>query len=78
MKGDYPRIKELGITVYEKPVPHVNSAELAQALGDKKEQFHDLFGIQTCSVDGPYPWDVEAVLERMKTGKLTGTQKDWD
>jgi len=25
-----------------------------------------------------YPWDVEPVLERMMSGKLTGTQLYWD
>ena len=46
------------------------------------EKFSKLFGSQTCPVIDSkpclYPWDVEAVLERMISGKLTGSQKDWD
>ncbi len=74
----YPRIEALGLTVVEKPVAHVRREELNAALGDRREQFGKLFGIQTCLMEGPYAWDVESVLERMETGKLTGSQKDWD
>ena len=44
------------------------------------KQFSEMFGIQTCLVDGPYAWDVEAVLERIASGRLTGTQHPmgWD
>jgi hypothetical protein len=42
------------------------------------EEYSELYGIQTQYVDGPYPWDVEEVLERMMSGKLTGTQLLWD
>jgi hypothetical protein len=38
------------------------------------EKYSELYGIQTQYVDGPYPWDVEAVLERMMSGRLVGTQ----
>ena len=42
------------------------------------EQFSEMFGIQTCTMHGPYPWDCEAVLERIASGNLTGTQLCWD
>jgi hypothetical protein len=74
----YPRIAELGVTVHTMPVTHVKSKELDKALGKRKKQFDRLFGCQTMLIDGPYAWDVEAVLERMATGRLTGTQADLD
>lgn len=70
----YPRIKEFGLTVHPDPVPHVKHEELDKALGDRRKEFGKLFGIQTCLAEGPYASDVEAVLERMATGRLTGTQ----
>ena len=78
---EYPRIAQLGMTVIEDPVQHVTWADLDEKVIDgglDREQFSDYFGVQTCHVSGPYPWDVEAVLERMMGGKLTGTQKYWD
>lgn len=75
---EYPRIAELGVTVHREPVAHVKNEELNKALGDRKKEFGRLFGIQTCLIDGPYAWDVEAVLERMASGKLTGTQLEPD
>jgi hypothetical protein len=77
----YPRIKELGLRTYQKPVPHVKSKQLHVKLkqaGLDRERFNEMFGIQTMTEHGPYPWDVEAVLERMMSGKLTGTQLLWD
>lgn len=45
-------------------------------------KFNEYFGIQTCPVvpEGPavYPWDAEAVLERIASGKKTGSQLIWD
>ena len=43
-----------------------------------KKRFAELFGIQTQVMDGPFAHDVEAVLERMASGKLKGTQLLWD
>lgn len=40
--------------------------------------FKKYFGIQTCPSGGVYPWDAEAVLERIRTGKLIGTQESMD
>lgn len=74
----YPRITALGVTVYSKPLAHVKWAELKKALGKQHKKFTNLFGCQTCCVDGPYPYDVEAVLERMASGRLTGTQAFMD
>jgi hypothetical protein len=77
----YPRINQLGVRIYKTPVAHVRSKELHAKLkraGLDGDRFSDLFGVQTCYEKGPYPWDVEAVLERMMSGKLTGTQLLWD
>jgi hypothetical protein len=46
--------------------------------GIDRDKFSEYFGMQTCHEGGLYPWDVEPVLERMMSGKLTGTQLYWD
>lgn len=77
----YPRIDSIGLTVHTEPVAHVKRTELKDALvraGIDLPRFYDLFGVQTCYIEGPYPWDVESVLERLKSGRLTGTQAVWD
>jgi hypothetical protein len=77
----YPRLQQIGCVVVTEPVEHIPWTELNDKLGLAgldRERFSDLFGVQTCHAGGPYPWDVEAVLERMMSGKLTGTQKYWD
>lgn len=84
MKTAYPRIEQLGIPVEKYPgsqnFEYVPFKELERVL--KKhglaEKFHTMFGIQTVCDLGPYPWDVEAVLERIFSGKLIGSQLDWD
>jgi hypothetical protein len=48
---------------------HVRLVELGIA-----DQFHKLFGTQTMYLEGMYPWDAEAVMCRIMTGRLTGTQ----
>jgi hypothetical protein len=86
LKNPYPRISELKIKVYNKPIDHVISGDVQVALlrnGLSVEKFHEFFGVQTCLLRedgkrGLYSWDVESVLERMMSGKLIGTQKDWD
>lgn len=79
---DYPRIFELGLTVITKcpnSIPGIDGKELAKKLGKKKTKiFSDLFGCQTCGENGMHVYDVEAILERMASGKLQGTQKFWD
>jgi hypothetical protein len=84
----YKRIKELGIEISHDEtcdVSGVTIKNLHSALKKNKldsELFSKLFGVQTCPVvngkSAMYPWDVEAVLERMMSGKLTGTQLLWD
>lgn len=84
-KKDYPLIYEIGAyaDLEETGPPFVPRAVLHDALWKQglnfKETYHKMFGDgQTCTLQGPYPWDVEAVLVRMKTGKLTGSQLEWD
>jgi hypothetical protein len=84
----YPRIDKLGVPVHHNErYDAVDCEELDDALkkkGDKYlARFGELFGVQTAPVldngkMGLYASDVEAVLERMESGKLTGSQLDWD
>ena len=82
LKNLYPRCKQFGIKVADAddcsvvPISELN--RVFSPGTPKAEQFNRLFGVQTCPVGGMYAWDVEAVLERMTSGKLTGTQLDWD
>jgi hypothetical protein len=79
--SEYPRCEQIGVTIIQEPVAHIKRANLHECLlndGLDLEQYSELYGVQTQYVDGPYPWDVEAVLERMMSGKLTGTQLLWD
>ena len=88
MNQNYPRCRELGIPVHEEVLEHVLPLELNRAVGEKLggpggvKKFHQMFGIQTGAVIGGkaalYAWEVEAVLERMMSGRLTGSQKHWD
>jgi hypothetical protein len=84
-KSEYPRLEELGVVVHRRDdVPsHVLWSDVRVAVTGKwgeagLAKFGKLFGVQTCLAEGPYPWDVEAVLERMSSGRLTGTQAYWD
>ena len=82
MKQAYPNLKAAKIKIRNQP-PHVLTADIAKAIGgEEMKRFIHFFGVQTCpAVKGGaavYPWDAEAVLERLRTGRLTGTQKDWD
>lgn len=75
---EYPRLHQIGCNVKREPMDHVPWTELDAAINDAgldRERFSELFGVQTCYARGPYPWDVEAVLVRMMSGQLTGTQK---
>jgi hypothetical protein len=80
MVNHYPCIKKLGVKIYNDPYPHVKWTELHLKLEelDIVKKFNEFYGCQTCCEGGPYAHDVEAVLERIKTGKLTGTQLFWD
>lgn len=80
-KQKYKRISELGLKVKKDiDCEYVNSEELQDKLKKLNivKQFDKYFGIQTCSINGPYASDVESVLERISSGKLTGTQLFWD
>jgi hypothetical protein len=77
MKKLYPRCYQIGVSVIESPIHHVNRDELNKCLVKANlnpDTYVELFGVQTQILQGPYAWDVEAVLERMMSGKLTGTQ----
>lgn len=62
--------------------PYIPNADIVAMCRKRGEAFTQRFGElsegQTMSVEGPYPYDVEAVLVRMRTGRLTGTQAFWD
>lgn len=82
MKEKYPRIKQLGLTIVTDnahSIPGIKGQDLKNKLTKKQlEEFCKLFGAQTCGENGMYVYDVEAVLERMFSGELTGTQLFWD
>lgn len=69
-------IKRLGISLVNGCVPYEEIDRVVEP--ERREEFNDLFGIQTCSIDGMYQHDVEAVLQRMYSNKLTGSQLIWD
>ena len=76
-KISYPRCKQIGVVIFKEPIEHISRSNLQKCLekaGLDQDKYAELYGIQTQYVSGPYPWDVEAVLERMMSGKLTGTQ----
>lgn len=81
---EYPRIKSLGLELcHAEPdaPPGVLWLELQLALADRGlsiQTFSQFYGVQTQGPNGMYPWDVEAVLERMLSGKKQGTQLVWD
>jgi hypothetical protein len=77
VKKLYPRCHQIGVSVVESPIHHVDRNELNECLVKANLNFDtyaELYGVQTQILQGPYAWDVEAVLERMMSGKLTGTQ----
>lgn len=84
MVREYPRLEELGVEVIydrRKGPPGVNWIHLQLALAEAGlsiEDFSRIYGIQTAGGNGMYPWDVEAVLEKMMSGKLQGSQLVWD
>jgi hypothetical protein len=79
--SEYPRCEQIGVNVIEHPIHHVSRNELNECLAKANldlDTYAELYGVQTQIMQGPYAWDVEAVLERMMSGKLTGTQLLWD
>lgn len=59
-----------------------NLVKFDEFLSSKGEEYYQkyckTFGCQTMGIHGPYPWDVEAVLCKLETGELIGSQKFWD
>jgi hypothetical protein len=80
----YPRCKAFGLQVRYRDkgwayITHEDIAKMFTEKGDSfSTKFNTMFGVQTCAVEGLYPHDVEAVLERMVSGRITGTQAFWD
>ena len=80
----YPRCKAFGLKVcyLEDSWPFIPHAYIEKMRADKgakfSARFHELYGVQTCHEEGLYPHDVEAVLERMESGRCTGSQALWD
>lgn len=81
----YPQIKKLGLNITVKSgIDCISSKEIDRVFNEAdRKKFSEYFGVQTCillddGAVGLYCWDVEAVLERMNSGKLIGTQKYWD
>jgi len=78
----YPCLKELGIEMIDGAVGFDDINIALAAANMSQDVFDEMFGIQTCPImDGePCMWasDAEAVLERMLSGHLTGTQLIWD
>lgn len=77
----FSRLIELGITIHCHPggqFSYVKDEDLKSVLGDEWERFCKLFGVQTCPIEGIYAWDAESVLERMRSGKLQGSQLYFD
>jgi hypothetical protein len=76
---EFPRIEGLGVKIYDEPLQYVKREDLKEALGKRKfKQLTKFIGVATCPINGLYPSDVEAALERMETGNLTGSQLYWD
>ena len=84
----YPRCYELSIPVWTPKKTTLNFVP-RRALHERLDEidkdhpgFHEaygqFFGVQTTGQGGPYAHDVEAVLERLVSGNLTGTQLIWD
>lgn len=80
----YKFCDKLGLTIHAHPqdgrVLFIPFKELRDKLNEANiaETFSELFGVQTITDLGPYPWDVEATLELIFTGHKTGSQLLWD
>ena len=85
VEHEYKRLKQFNIQVRKYPggeTLYVAFEDLKKALEAHgpglSRKFHDLFGCQTMGILGPYPHDVEAVLEVLTSGQRTGTQLWFD
>jgi len=82
LQKEYPRIYEIGarVSIAKCGTLYVDMKILHPILKKKGwlVKFNDFFGVQTCLMEGPYPWDVDNVLERIMSGRKVGTQLIWD
>lgn len=69
----YPRIYAMGIPINSGCIKWEDLCPKLEKLGIS-DRFDKLFGTQPQTMDGPFASDVEDVLERIMSGKLTGTQ----
>ncbi len=88
--SDYPMIEELAIPIQtdnDSGIEGCYWTDVNKAISTTwgrpaVAQFGRYFGVQTCPIiNGKmagYPWDIEAVLVRMASGKKTGSQLHWD
>lgn len=77
----YPRIEQYGLkidTSHEGSIPGIQWGEFDKLNESQRKIIGELLSGQTCGENGSYVYDVEAALERMESGKLTGTQLYWD
>lgn len=75
----YPRCRALGLRIFDGCVPFSDLNRIARKKGKRwANRFDRLFGVQTVCAQGLFAWDVEAVLERMASGRRTGSQLLWD
>lgn len=80
-KVEFPRIKERGWKIVEVHGCLVVPDELIDSLPpSERDLFDEYYGCQTRIECGPFACDVEAVLERMASGRKIGTQSEygWD
>jgi hypothetical protein len=81
-KNKYPLLEKLGIKVYSpEKDSYVLWDDVNKVIKDKnidKKMFADFYGVQTQGAYGPFPYDIEAVFQRIINNKLTGTQLFWD
>ena len=78
-KTFFPTCKEMKLKTTKGIVWNKDFHKLTNKMGEEwSNKFNECFGIQTCPEGGMWAHDVEAVLVRMKTGKLTGSQLIWD
>jgi len=81
LKARYPRIFALGLEVKtDQALDYVKWDDLKKALRKHKitKKYGEYYGCQTAFEYGPFAHDVEAVLERIFSGILIGTQKYFD
>ncbi len=81
----FPRCKEVGLKPKQCSEWWIIPREALMLLYATKgkrwaNKFNKFYGCQTQFGEGPFAHDVEAVLERMVTGKKIGTQslEGWD